>query len=882
MSSIRALADDLAARSDNQLRALLSARPDLCLPPVPDFPALAARACTRISLQRALEKLSRPELDLLETIVLTTDVDAGTGIGADALKPLLVPAPDTTMRQPGNTAEQQLDAYLARLHSLGLLVPVSAEADQPAGFLPVASLPDVLGPYPAGLGRTYAKLAAANAEAGERMVAVVAALRGAGYLLPAVAEGVDSDTGSSPADKASAAARALEAWLSAPGTWEALLAEAPPKTGELLERFRRSPVGTVPQALRNLPVHDGGASPVEWLLARGLLVPVDASHVELPRAAGIAARGGALINPWQTAAPGLGTDEEAASSGTGTARTVRASLRDNAAYSAVAETLRLVSELLVLADTTPVATLRAGGVGVREIKRLADELRIDTGEVAWLLELTAAAGLLTLDVDTSKWRTNDAGTYATLDRHHQWLLLATAWLALDRAPALVGSPAQPGSRPGSQPSVRPDSRPDAAKSGINALAAEASRPDAPAVRRRLLDALAELSVPVGDGTSVAAPAESLVTDYLCWHQPRLCRRFERLVPGMLVEAARLGLLGSGALTELGAALAADEPEEAAELLDRQLPEPLSHFLLQADLTAVAPGYLEPAVNRELALLSTAEGQGPAAIYRFSADSVRRALDAGQDAEGILAFLTRHSATEVPQPLRYLVEDTAARHGAVRVGSMSAYLRSQDLELLDALLADPRAAPLGLRRLAPTVLASKSSARELLHTLRELGYSPAPDKDDDGVALTAAGSTDGAAGSSPAQGGMTRGAGSAPSSFPVRTNPWLLTDEDLQAQLDRLRGAGTPAKSAAGAEAEPLLALETLRKAIRLKRPVRIGIVEPNGTHRHEVLQPLSVGGGRLRVFDAERDSERVVSIHRVMDIELADEAGGKNRSTTDG
>ncbi|WP_139006736.1 helicase-associated domain-containing protein [Arthrobacter crystallopoietes] len=867
MSSIRALADDLAARSDSQLRALLSARPDLCLPPVPDFSALAARACTRISLQRALEKLSRPELDVLETIVLTTDVDAGAGIDADALKPLLVSA-------PGNTAEPQLDAFLAKLHSLSLLVPASAENQQSAGFLPVASLPDVLGPYPAGLGRTYAKLAAASAEAGERMVAVVAALRVAGYPLPAVDE-----PALPPADKASAAARALESWLSAADTWDALLAEAPPKAAQLLERFRRSPVGTVPQALRNLAVHDTEASPLEWLLARGLLVPVDASHVELPRAAGIAARGGAVINPWETSAPGLGTGREAAKRGTGTALTVRSSLRDNAAYSAVAETLRLVSELLVLADTTPVATLRAGGVGVREIKRLADELRIDTAEVSWLLELTAAAGLLTLDVDTSKWRTNDAGTYGALDRHHQWLLLATAWLALDRAPALVGSPAQPGSRPDSRPGVRPGSQPDAARSGINALAAEASRPDAPAVRRRLLDALAELSLPIGDGTSVAAPAESLLTDYLCWHQPRLRRRFERLVPGMLVESASLGLLGSGALTELGAALAAGEPEEAAELLDKQLPEPLSHFLLQADLTAVAPGYLEPAVNRELALLSTAEGQGPAAIYRFSADSVRRALDAGQDAEGILEFLTRHSATEVPQPLRYLVEDTAARHGAVRVGSMSAYLRSNDPDLLDALLTDPRAALLGLRRLAPTVLASKSSARELLHTLRELGYSPAPDKDDDGVALTAAGDV---AGSSPASREAGRVGGSAPSSFPVRTNPWLLMDEDLQAQLDRLRGAGTPAKSAAGAEEEPLLALETLRKAIRLKQLVRIGFVEPNGTHRREILQPLSVGGGRLRVFDARRDSERVVSIHRVMDIELVDEAGGKKRSTTDG
>jgi hypothetical protein len=76
--------------------------------------------------------------------------------------------------------------------------------------------------------------------------------------------------------------------------------------------------------------------------------------------------------------------------------------------------------------------------------------------------------------------------------------------------------------------------------------------------------------------------------------------------------------------------------------------------------------------------------------------------------------------------------------------------------------------------------------------------------------------------------------------------------------------------AEAAEAGPLLGLETLRTAIRLKRPVRIGIVEPGGDERREVLLPLSVGGGRVRVYDPARETERVVSIHRVMDIELAE------------
>ena len=54
MSLIRALSKELEARSDESLRALFAARPDLISPGVPDFPALAARASARVSVQRAL------------------------------------------------------------------------------------------------------------------------------------------------------------------------------------------------------------------------------------------------------------------------------------------------------------------------------------------------------------------------------------------------------------------------------------------------------------------------------------------------------------------------------------------------------------------------------------------------------------------------------------------------------------------------------------------------------------------------------------------------------------------------------------------------------------------------------------------------------------
>lgn len=840
MSSISALASDLAARSDDQLRALLKARPDLGLPPVPDFAALAARASTRISVQRALENLTRPQLTVLEAAVLTTNEDTGHSTSAAGLKQHL-----------GGATAKTLDAVLSGLHALALLIRAAPppEEQSPAAsrrkhYLPVGTIKDALGPYPAGLGRPFSALAASHPVFGGHAVGIVAQLRAAGYPL-------------APADTPAAAAAALGSWVADRGNWEQLMSQAPPATGELLARFRTAAVGAVPDALRRSSVAEtsgADAAPVDWLLARGLLAPLDAGHVELPREAGIAARSHLIAEELQLEPPRPAL------------RTTRNTVRDNAAYAAVADTLRLLTEVLSLAAAQPVTTLRSGGVGVREVRRLADGLRIEQQLASWLLELAAGAGLLVLDVDTSRWVVPSAGLdWTMLDRHLQWLEVVRSWYESDRAPALVGEALSTGG-------------------AINVLAAEAHRPEAPMVRHRLLLAMAHLAaeqLPDGnDGGSSPAPSAADVVGRLSWHQPRLQRRFSRLVPGMLAEAAHLGLIGSGALTALGELAAAARFEEAAAVLADKLPPPLSHFMLQADLTAVAPGYLEPAVARELALLSTAEGQGPAAIHRFSAQSLRRALDAGQDAAAILDFLTRHSATEVPQPLRYLVEDTAARHGRLRVGPASSYLRSDDDAALGTLLADPRTAALGLVKVAPTVVVSRAGAAELLETLRELGYAPA--RDPAAGSTGPAGAALGAAGSQGAAGAFPRPAVSGP-----RATSWSLSDDDIAAQLAALRASaaarkepgragrqpagGVAAGGVAASESGPLIGLETLRKAIRLKSRVRMGIVDQQGNHRQEILVPLSVAGGRVRVYDAGKDVERVVSIHRVMDVELVED-----------
>ena len=82
---VRSLADDLRTRSDAELAALLLARPDLARPVPAGFAALAARATTRPSIQRAVEALDREELTIaLSAVVAAESHPQGSGLVTEA------------------------------------------------------------------------------------------------------------------------------------------------------------------------------------------------------------------------------------------------------------------------------------------------------------------------------------------------------------------------------------------------------------------------------------------------------------------------------------------------------------------------------------------------------------------------------------------------------------------------------------------------------------------------------------------------------------------------------------------------------------------------------------------------------------------------------
>ncbi|WP_232265593.1 helicase C-terminal domain-containing protein [Streptomyces pactum] len=315
--------------------------------------------------------------------------------------------------------------------------------------------------------------------------------------------------------------------------------------------------------------------------------------------------------------------------------------------------------------------------------------------------------------------------------------------------------------------------------------------------------------------------------------------------------------------------------EAARLLAPLLPEPLDHVLLQADLTAVAPGPLERPLAAALGVLAEVESKGGATVYRFTPASVRRALDAGRSAADLHAFLAAHSRTPVPQPLSYLIDDVARKHGLLRVGAASAYVRCDDDALLAEILADRRAANLRLRRLAPTVLAAQVPPEALLDGLRGMGYAPAAESAEGDVVVSRPD-----AHRTPPR--------AAP--VPVPDGPPVPDETLLGAAIRAIRAgdraATTPHKAvpaptgragtapAAGGLPRTSTAetLATMQAAVLTGTPVWIGYVNAEGGASQRVIAPVRVEGGFVTAYDHTADEVRTYPLHRVTGAaELTDE-----------
>lgn len=532
---------------------------------------------------------------------------------------------------------------------------------------PVDGLIDLF-PHPFGLGRSFVELAPQLDPTRLRDLAARHAL----------------ELGDAPI---AVVAAAVARWLAGGEGLDELLDTAPPESRQLLRYLVIEGVARLdlPSWLRygRMP----GDDPRAWLVDEGLVVPVGADEAELAREVALHLREGGLApnammrRPSLRTAPGLDPDTVDATGAEQSARTLAAA-----------------EHLIQHLGDRPASVRKSGGVGGRELKRLGRVVGLDERDTARLLELAAAAGL----VDSDRVHVhpgNRAQRWLALDRGRRWLALVWTWLETERLPSVALGELPSGERPG-------------------ALERTELLLDAAGGRRDLLATLAE----VAPGQAVTVPD---LISAVVWLAPNRWGVDEATVAvttrWAVEEAELLGLFAEGSPTATARALARPGHQGLEAAVSAALPPDQHQVVLQGDLSAVAFGALAPDVAHRLEQMAEVEEAG--VRYRFSEASIRRAMDHGASPEDVLAFLEGHAVSGVPAALDYLIADVARRYGSVRVLGTSAVIVTDDEARAIEVASHRRAARIGLRLVAPTVLVSSTPPLELVDELRAWGYLP---------------------------------------------------------------------------------------------------------------------------------------------------------------
>ncbi|MCK2217188.1 helicase-associated domain-containing protein [Actinomadura sp. ATCC 31491] len=484
-------------------------------------------------------------------------------------------------------------------------------------------------------------------------------------------------------------------------------------------------MATEQPVLESEQIHHGGpwarAHPLRRLVEDGFVVS-DGWAYEMPREVALALRGDgwkpALTGPPDVTTRPLHTAvplPSAPRTGAGGTKADETKAEETEADGTEADgtgaalvALDRVEALVELATTAPVSELKAGGVGTRELRRVAKALGVTDQEATLWLDVAHAAGLLASDGGERLTGTTLADDWLSRSPAARWRALAAAWHRLAQAPTFRVVGCCEGHMDALAPPYPFDS-------------------GAGAIRRAVLDTLRTLP----PGVATDAPGVMAAVRWRTRAAAESPPAAESFAAAALREGDLLGLTAGGALTLLGRTYLTltDTPDRDApdrdggDPLDGLFPVPTRTATLQNDLTAIVPGLPSPGLAALLNACADLESRDRASVWRFSERSVRRALDTGLDAEALLDGLARHSTKAVPQPLRYLVTDTARKHGTLRVAAAPSVVVAADPATLAGLCRAKALRKLALHQVAPTVALSALPPEETLRLLRQAGHAP---------------------------------------------------------------------------------------------------------------------------------------------------------------
>lgn len=328
--------------------------------------------------------------------------------------------------------------------------------------------------------------------------------------------------------------------------------------------------------------------------------------------------------------------------------------------------------------------------------------------------------------------------------------------------------------------------------------------------------------------------------YIRWLYPVGTQWIIDLTARAIADAEHLGLCLEGVRQPIAAALLeSDSPTSREAVLARAadaLPDPVEVVYVQNDLTIVAPGMLRAEAEQLLRRICDVEHSGLASTFRLNATRITTAIANGMTAASIIEQLQRLSATPLPQPVVYVIEDTGARFGGVRVRpwGTGALVTARDDALLDLLIADSALASLAWERVSGTT----ATTRQDPMTTQELLVSekhPAVLEDDEGrlVVLRPA---------------MALPIASRPPAVPV-----------LHAFVVRLMAStATDTGSISNLDDAVAWRERQISVAIREKSSLEITFDMPDGSSKSLTIIPLSLANGRLRAKDMVTEVERTL------------------------
>lgn len=450
-------------------------------------------------------------------------------------------------------------------------------------------------------------------------------------------------------------------------------------------------------------------------------------------------------------------------------------------------TLTAVTELVLALGDESARQLARGGVALPDARRLAAATGVDSDQIDLLLDIARRAGLAVLESGT--WTPSESSV-AWLDgsRLDRWASLAGAWLQL--------------------------------------------------LPKDLLEVLRQ--------RAHAVWGERL-GEYVGWLYPAGGDWIRERLIAVAREAELLGLTGGSTPSTPGAELLLHGVSAASAAMGELFPPEVSQVYVQHDLSVIAPGPLVAAVDARLRGFADVEARGLASTYRVTAASLTRAMIAGETADGIREFLRGSSLTGIPQPLEYLLGDTDARFGTLRVGmldpgapaaearefGMAAYVRSDDSGVLRQVAVDQNLSSLSLRPDGEHRLLSRFDSALVYWTLAGARY-PVVAEDPTGRIIE-----------------LRRerrvGAGGA------------LADDPAAILVARVRAVATTTPEETG---QAWMARQ-LESAVKNKAAVFVDVRLPDGTDVEYYLEPAALMNGRLRARDRRADIERTLPLSSI-------------------